>query len=72
MVSEDFAAFQLAGVPVLMMRVGVIAQEKFDAAIESGIAPPSLHSPQFAPDLEPTIKATISAEILPLRELMKR
>ncbi len=72
MVSEDFAAFQLAGVPVLMMRVGVIEREKFDAGVKSGIAPPSLHSSQFAPHLEPTIKATISAEVLALRELLKR
>ncbi len=72
MVSEDFAAYQLAGVPVLMMRVGVIARDKFEAALKTGVAQPSLHSSQFAPDLEPTIKATISAEVLALRELMKR
>jgi hippurate hydrolase len=70
MVSEDFAAYQLAGVPTLMLRVGAIQQDKYDAATKAGAPLPSLHSAQFAPDREATIKAAISAEVIALRELM--
>jgi hippurate hydrolase len=70
MVSEDFSAFALAGIPSLQMRVGAIEQGKFDAAMKSGETLPSLHSSGFAPDLEPTMKSTIEAEVISLRELM--
>ena len=70
MASEDFAEFQLAGVPTLMMRIGAVEHGKYDAAMKSGAPLPSLHSSQFAPDREPTIKAAMTAEVLALRELM--
>jgi hippurate hydrolase len=70
MASEDFAEFQLAGIPTLMLRVGAVEQAKYDAAMRSGTPLPSLHSSQFAPDREPTIKAAMLAEVLALRELM--
>jgi amidohydrolase len=70
MASEDFSQFQLAGVPTLMLRVGAVPQAKYDAAMKSGEQLPSLHSSQFAPDREPTIKTAILAEVLALRELM--
>jgi len=70
MASEDFAEFQLAGIPTLMLRVGAVEQAKYDAAMRSGTALPSLHSSQFAPDREPTIKTAMLAEVLALRELM--
>jgi len=62
MASEDFAQFQLAGIPTLMLRVGAVEQGKYDAAIKSGTPLPSLHSSTFAPDREPTIKAAMTAE----------
>lgn len=71
MVSEDFSAYQLAGVPTLMLRIGAAERTKYDAAMKSGTALPGLHSSQFAPDREPTLKAAIAAEVLALRELMK-
>ena len=70
MPSEDFSEFQRAGVPTLMLRVGAVAQATYDAAMKSGAKLPSLHSALFAPDHEPTIKTTIAAEIIMLRELM--
>ena len=72
MVSEDFSAYQLAGVPTLMLRIGAAERGKYDAAMKSGTALPGLHSSQFAPDREPTLKAAIAAEVLALRELMKK
>ena len=70
MASEDFSEFQLAGIPTLMLRVGAVEHGKFDAAMKSGTPLPSLHSSQFWPDREPTIKTAMTAEVLALRELM--
>ncbi|MGH8231216.1 MAG: amidohydrolase [Steroidobacteraceae bacterium] len=70
MVSEDFSDYQRAGVPTLMLRVGAQPAALFEAAMKSGTPLPSLHSPLFAPDREPTIKAVIAAEVVALRELM--
>jgi hippurate hydrolase len=70
MVSEDFSEFQLAGIPTLMLRVGAVEPAKFEAAMKSGTPLPSLHSSQFWPDREPTIKTAMMAEVIALRELM--
>jgi amidohydrolase len=70
MVSEDFSEFQRAGVPTLMLRIGATERSTYDAAMKSGAALPSLHSALFAPDRGPTIKATVTAEVVALRELM--
>ena len=70
MASEDFAEFQRAGVPTLMLRIGAVEQTKYDVAMKSGATLPSLHSALFAPDRVPTIKAAVAAEVLGLRELM--
>jgi amidohydrolase len=70
MVSEDFSEYALNGVPTLMLRVGAVEPGKFAASEKSGVPLPSLHSSQFAPDLEPTLKSAMTAEVLALRELM--
>jgi hippurate hydrolase len=70
MAADDFSEFQRAGVPTLMLRIGAVEKTKYDAAIKSGATLPSLHSPLFAPDREPTIKAAVAAEVVALRELM--
>jgi hippurate hydrolase len=71
MVSEDFAEFQLAGVPTLMLRVGAIERGKYEQAVKSGTPLPGLHSAQFYPDREPVMKAAIMAEVIGLRELLR-
>jgi hippurate hydrolase len=71
MVSEDFTEWSLAGVPSVMMRIGAVPQDKYDAAMKNDAPLPSLHSSRFAPDAEPTIKAAIAAEVLSLRELLR-
>jgi amidohydrolase len=70
MVSEDFSEFQRAGVPTLMLRVGAVERSKYDTAMKTRAALPSLHSALFIPDREPTIKAAVAAEVIMLRELM--
>ena len=71
MVSEDFAEWSLAGVPSVMMRIGAVPKDKYEAAMKNDTPLPSLHSSQFAPDAEPTIKAAIAAETTALRELLR-
>jgi amidohydrolase len=68
--AEDFSAYQRAGVPGLFLRIGAVKQSTYDAAMRTGATLPSLHSPLFAPDREPTIKAAIGAEVVALRALM--
>jgi metal-dependent amidase/aminoacylase/carboxypeptidase family protein len=70
MISEDFSVFEKAGVPSLMLRIGATSQSALDAAAQSGIPVPSLHSALFYPEREPTIKAASAAEVIALRELM--
>jgi hippurate hydrolase len=71
MVSEDFSEWSIAGVPSVMMRIGAVPKEKYEAAMKDDKPLPSLHSSQFAPDAEPTIKSAIAAEVLSLRELLR-
>jgi amidohydrolase len=71
MVSEDFTEWSIAGVPSVMMRIGAVPKAKYDAAMKNDTPLPSLHSSQFAPDAEPTIKAAIAAEVVSLRELLR-
>jgi hippurate hydrolase len=68
--SEDFARFQQAGIPTLMLKIGATARAVFEASEKAGTSPPSLHSPLYAPDRERTLKAAVTAEVLALRELM--
>lgn len=71
MVSEDFARFQLAGVPTLMLRIGAIERGKHEQAAKTGTPLPGLHSSQFYPDREPVLKSAIIAEVIALRELLR-
>ena len=70
MIGEDFTEWHIAGVPSVTLRIGAVSREKFDAAEKGGTPLPSLHSALFAPDLEPTLKAAIAAEVTALRELL--
>jgi hippurate hydrolase len=68
--SEDFSQFGLAGVPAVLLHIGAVDPAKLAAARKSGVPLPGLHSPQWAPEREPTLKAAISAETAILLELM--
>ncbi len=68
--SEDFSEFPRAGIPTLMLRVGATEPSVYEKAMRDGTTLPSLHNAAFKPDLQPTLKAAILAELLTLRELM--
>ena len=68
MVSEDFGRFGLdRTVPAVMLNVGAVDP----ARIASGERLPSLHSSQFAPVPEPTLRGGIKAMTLSVLELLK-
>ncbi len=71
MTSEDYSEFERAGVPSFYFGLGVADPEKFKEAAASGATLPSNHSPFFAPDMEPSLKTAVEAEVAVLRALLK-
>ena len=68
---EDFSQFGLAGVQAVLLHIGAIDAAKLEASRKSGVPVPGVHSPLFAPEHEPTLKAAIGAELAILLDLMK-
>ncbi len=56
MTSEDFAEYGVAGVPSALLHIGAVDPAKLKQARETGIPVPAPHSPEWAPDREPTLK----------------
>ena len=69
--SEDFSVFVEQGVPGFYFSLGGADPEKFTQAKAEGTQLPSNHSPFFAPDVEPALKAGIAAEVAILRHLLQ-
>lgn len=69
MTSEDFAEYGRAGVPALLLHLGAVNPAKLAESKRTGIPVPAPHSPEWLPDLEPTLKAGIRAETLALLDL---
>lgn len=67
---EDFSQFGLAGVRAVLLHVGAVDAEKLEASRKSGVPLPGVHSPLWAPEREPTIKAAIGAETAILMDLL--
>ena len=67
---EDFAEFNVAGIPSADFWLGAVEPVKFAAAQKSGTPLPGLHSALWAPDYEPTLKTTIIVETTELLELL--
>jgi amidohydrolase len=60
--SEDVGLFGDAiGVPTVFWFWGGVDPEVFNAAISKGQMPPTNHSPQFAPEIEPTLTTGVQA-----------
>jgi hippurate hydrolase len=60
---EDFSQYGRtdAKIPSLIYWVGAVEPEKWQAAQDSELGLPSLHSPFFAPDYEPTIETGVTS-----------
>jgi len=70
MVFEDFAEFNLAGIPSADFWVGAVKPDTFAAAQRSGAPLPQLHSATWAPDYAPTLKMAMAVETTELLELL--
>jgi metal-dependent amidase/aminoacylase/carboxypeptidase family protein len=69
--SDDFALFHLAGVPSAMFSLGIANPGKFEEAQKSGMPLPSNHSPFFAADHGPTLRAAVMAQTAALLDLLR-
>lgn len=73
MTSEDFAEYWNTGkVPSALLHIGAVNASRFAEIQKTGIPGPAPHSPEWAPDREPTLKAAIRAEVTELLELFKK
>ena len=68
--SEDFSVFVEQGVPGFYFSLGGADPRKFAEAKAAGTQLPSNHSPLFAPDVEPSLRAGIESEVAVLRNLL--
>ncbi len=72
MTSEDFAEYWTTGkVPSALLHIGAVNAAKFAEIQRTGIPGPAPHSPEWAPDREPTLRNAMRAEVIELLELLK-
>ena len=72
MTSEDFAQYWVTGkVPSALLHIGAVNAAKFEEIRKTGIPGPAPHSPEWAPDREPTLKGAIRAEVTELLALFQ-
>ena len=73
MTSEDFAEYWNTGkVPSALLHIGAVNAARFAEIQKTGIPGPAPHSPEWAPDREPTLKAAIRAEVTELLALLQQ
>jgi amidohydrolase len=70
---EDFSEYGRTAdkIPICMFWVGAVKREVFEHSQETGKPLPSLHSPFWSPDPEPTLKTAITTMTAAVLELMK-
>jgi amidohydrolase len=66
MTSEDFSEYGRAGVQAVLLHIGAVSP----ATLASGAKVPDLHSPQWFPELEPTLRSLVAAEVVMLTDLL--
>jgi len=71
MTSEDFAYYGAAGVPAALLHIGAVSPAKLEQSRKTGTPVPAPHSPEWAPEHEPTLKGAIRAEVAALLELLR-
>lgn len=58
---EDFSRYGLAGVPIVMFRLGVVEPKRMAGLKRGSQQPPSLHSALFYPDAEESLNVGVAA-----------
>jgi hippurate hydrolase len=71
MTSEDFAQYGATGVPIALLHIGAVSPARLDESRKTGVPVPAPHSPEWAPEYEPTLKGAIRAEVAALLELLR-
>jgi hippurate hydrolase len=69
---EDFSRYGLAGVPVVMYRLGTVEPQRLERFKQLGVPPPSLHSPIYFPDAEETLSTGMKTMLNVALELLKK
>lgn len=69
---EDFSQYGLAGVPIVMYRLGVVSQKRLDRFKELGQVPPSLHSPFFYPDPDEALATGVKTFVAAALDLLAK
>jgi amidohydrolase len=70
---EDFGYFSLDDrIPLCMFWLGAINPARVAQSLNEGVSLPSLHSSQFAPDPEPTIRTGMKATAAAVLDLLKK
>ena len=70
MTSEDYSEFIEAGVSSFYFSLGAANPQQFKEVQAKGGQLPSNHSPFYAPDMEPSLKTGVEAEVAVLRALL--
>lgn len=68
---EDFSRYGRAGVPILMYRLGAVERRRLERFEQLGTTPPSLHSAEFYPDIEPALQTGIATMTAAALELLQ-
>ncbi|RKH03997.1 amidohydrolase [Corallococcus praedator] len=69
---EDFSEYGRAGVPAVMMWLGITEPKRFAEAKAAGETLPSPHSPVYAPDRERTLRTGVTVLTTAALELLGR
>jgi hippurate hydrolase len=69
---EDFSRYGIAGVPILMVRLGAVNEQRLKRFKTLGQQPPSLHSPRFYPDARETLSTGVTALASATMRLLKK
>jgi len=69
---EDFSRYGLAGVPIFMFRLGAVDEKRLAGFARLEQVPPSLHSPLFYPDAEPTLVTGVTAMASAALEILEK
>ena len=67
---NDVSEFGRAGIPSLQFNVGAVNPARYEASRKNGAPLPSLHSSEFAPDREPTLKTGVASLTVAALELL--
>ncbi|WP_290798165.1 M20 metallopeptidase family protein [Flavihumibacter sp. UBA7668] len=73
MIGEDFGVYgqQAQRIPSYIMWLGTVTPERKKLALSGAMELPSLHSPRFAPDFDPSIEGAVKTMSLSLLNLLQ-